>query len=421
MGVSDGPNKFLDLDDLSDDEEADMEVESDKSAGSGTDADGQDGNHKVARTHMVKRADGDSVPKWSNPDPYTVLPPPEETTGKKTDFVKLIRKAKNLAAEKAAGHNAVAANDDFISFGDEDVVSETSGLRTYEDEVSLLTRPRPNAAAKQPAQSSMNDIAYIDSIVNRSQNTPQAAGQFDEHQYPVRNNKRKQGGFGADVVEAWLPRPDSDPTPWLLAPQAYAHLASDPDKWLHNEILDFWDFVAPKDFEHNIRNNLVHRVNNALGTRRFPQDSGRILCFGSFPAGLYLPTADMDLVYTSDRHYNGGPPVIDFSQKGAHKSLLYKAARRLTDMRMCRGHPLVIANAKVPIIKFTDDLTGLEVDISFENLSGVQAQATFADWKHRHPDMVRKVSPRSISPEYLCVALYSCYASQTTPANCIFP
>lgn len=141
-----------------------------------------------------------------------------------------------------------------------------------------------------------------------------------------------------------------------------------------------------------MRTELVHRVNSALGTRRFPQDSGRILCFGSFPAGLYLPTADMDLVYTSDRHYNGGPPVLDFSQKGAHKSLLRKAARRLNDTRMCKVYPTVIANAKVPIIKFYDSLTGLQVDISFENLSGVQAQATFAEWKRQYPDMIYMVA-----------------------------
>lgn len=161
---------------------------------------------------------------------------------------------------------------------------------------------------------------------------------------------------------------------------------------LHNEILDFYDFVEPQPYEHELRNQLVNRVQNALGTRRFPQDSGRVLCFGSFPAGLYLPTADMDLVYTSDRHYNGGPPVLDFSQRGAHKSLLYKASRRLTDTRMTKDKPLVIASAKVPIIKFTDSITGLQVDISFENLSGVQAQATFAHWKRTYPDMIYMVA-----------------------------
>lgn len=106
---------------------------------------------------------------------------------------------------------------------------------------------------------------------------------------------------------------------------------------------------------------------------------------------MYLPTADMDLVYTSDRHLNGGPPVLDFSQRGTHKSLLYKSARRLTETRLCNDRPNVIAGAKVPIIKFTDSLTRLQVDISFENLSGVQAQATFAEWKVQYPDLLYMV------------------------------
>jgi non-canonical poly(A) RNA polymerase PAPD5/7 len=160
---------------------------------------------------------------------------------------------------------------------------------------------------------------------------------------------------------------------------------------LHNEILDFYDFVAPQPFEHEQRNKLVNRVNSALGVNRFPNDNGRVLCFGSFPAGLYLPTADMDLVYVSDRHYNGGPPVVDLSARHSSKSLLHKAAARLTQTRLAADRPQVIP-ARIPIIKYKDSLTGLQVDISFENLSGVQAQATFAQWKRQYPDMIYMVA-----------------------------
>ena len=160
---------------------------------------------------------------------------------------------------------------------------------------------------------------------------------------------------------------------------------------LHNEILDFYDFVAPQPYEHDVRHRLVQRVQQALGTQRFPQDTGRILCFGSFPAGLYLPTADMDLVYTSDRFYQGGPAAMDFSNKSIVNSTLRKAARRLENVRIATN-VLCITKAKVPIIKFVDRLTNINVDISFENLSGVQAQATFQQWKHDYPDMIYMVA-----------------------------
>ncbi|EFQ94235.1 hypothetical protein CFE70_009750 [Pyrenophora teres f. teres 0-1] len=356
LGVADGSHRFNNPDDMSDDEEADMDVESDQ--------DGESGEVREAKTArtQAKRADGDSVPKWSNPDPYTVLPPPDETTGKKRDVVKLIRKTRNADAEKVAGHNSVVANDDFISFGNDNDSDED-----------------------EPAQGSLNEISHIQSIVDR-----QRESLADHRTSRARgNNKRKATSGG--IVDEWLPLPNQTATPWLSSDDVYAHLSGEPDKWLHNEILDFYDFVAPKPYEHDQRNRLVNRINSALGQRRFAHDNGRILCFGSFPAGLYLPTADMDLVYVSDRHYRGGDPVVDVSDRKTGKGILFKAARRLKDTDIPQGHAQVIP-AKVPIIKFQDKLTKLQVDISFENLSGVQAQATFAEWKAKYPDMIYMVA-----------------------------
>ncbi len=71
---------------------------------------------------------------------------------------------------------------------------------------------------------------------------------------------------------------------------------------LHQEICDFYDFVRPYSFEQDLREDLVQRVQRAVvdsGSLK----PGRILAFGSFAAGLYLPTADMDLVYVSDAYW----------------------------------------------------------------------------------------------------------------------
>lgn len=62
----------------------------------------------------------DSVPKWSNPDPYTALPCPDEATRKKKDMVKLIRKARVEDVKPNTDTPPEAEN--FISFdssGDE--------------------------------------------------------------------------------------------------------------------------------------------------------------------------------------------------------------------------------------------------------------------------------------------------------------
>ena len=150
--------------------------------------------------------------------------------------------------------------------------------------------------------------------------------------------------------------------------------------------MDFFDYIRPLAHEDEVRRDLINRVQNAIGRQHFAPHSGRICCFGSFPAGLYLPTADMDLVYVSDLHYGGGPPVISCGKNG-----LYKVARKLENKGIA-ADVVVIANARVPIIKFVDRATGIQVDISFENLGGVHAQAIFQQWKAHYPDMVYLVA-----------------------------
>lgn len=221
-GVSDGPSRFMNIDDMSDDEEAEME-ESDASGGDTT-ANGQSDNHKVARTHPAQ-ADGNAVPKWSNPDPYTSLPPPSETTGVKRDVVQLIRKAKNQAAEKAVGNKAVAANDDFISFGD-DEVEEEPVLESDEDDEPI--RKRPNGlASPPPMQGSMNDVALNRRGVYDSYEPPRNTYDSYAPSGPGRGRKRKPEG---GIVPDWQPTGRSSPTPWAVQTQ-YGHLTATPEKW----------------------------------------------------------------------------------------------------------------------------------------------------------------------------------------------
>lgn len=73
-------DKFREVEDLSDADEAEMDV-----SGSADDA------------HPSKRARLNNLtnePRWSNPDPYTALPPVDESNRKHKDVVKLIRKAR---------------------------------------------------------------------------------------------------------------------------------------------------------------------------------------------------------------------------------------------------------------------------------------------------------------------------------------
>lgn len=237
LGVINGVNRFLDLDDLSASEE-EMDIDGDKAAGDDSTSDGAEPSHKVARVQVNDRADGDSVPKWSNPDPYTVLPPPNETTGTKRDIVQLIRKAKNQSAEKAAASNAVAANDDFISFGDDNVPSKMQATVPPPPPArprrpsSPPPPPPPPLPVSRPLVGSLNDVAATGTLSMAPQTAkrsteaaglperPQRAGRLDQ--------KRKRNQFDGGIVGDWLANSFSSPVPWCQNSEYVGRLASNP-------------------------------------------------------------------------------------------------------------------------------------------------------------------------------------------------
>jgi len=81
---------FRPVGELSDSEEAEMDISGDE------DGNSAEPSHKRSRlARDQSAADGDSVPKWCNPDPYTAIPPGEAAIpSKKRDVVHLIRKAR---------------------------------------------------------------------------------------------------------------------------------------------------------------------------------------------------------------------------------------------------------------------------------------------------------------------------------------
>lgn len=229
-GVSDGFSRFMNIDDLSDDEEAAM----DESDASGDDnaANDQSDNPKVARTR-APQTDGDTVPRWSNPDPYTSLPPPSETTGVKRDVVQLIRKAKNqVAQEKADSKNEVAANDDFISLGND--LSEEDDEADDDDDDNSVDGLANGRASPRTLQGSMNDIGFDHRATYDSYEPPPRRPRNTHEIYPPtaggKGKKRKGDGGVVGIVPDWQPTSRSSPTPWATRHQ-YEHLVNMSERW----------------------------------------------------------------------------------------------------------------------------------------------------------------------------------------------
>lgn len=147
------------------------------------------------------------------------------------------------------------------------------------------------------------------------------------------------------------------------------------------EVKDFYEHVKPRVFEERLRNKLVDDLNRLLSNRGRWQDR-KMYPFGSFMSGLYLPTGDMDLVFCSTSLANGGPPRSFALNQHSHLARLLQSEGVAVNNRIES-----IKKARVPLAKYVDRITGLKVDISFENTGGLVAIGTFQAWKEQYPVM----------------------------------
>lgn len=108
-----------------------------------SDSDNESGEPTAKRARTAaKPASDDAVPKWSNPDPYTALPPLEDADKKKKDMVQLIRKAR---VESSGARTSLAApgdDQDFLRFD-----SDSDDKDDSEDFIDPLTYNRGPANA----------------------------------------------------------------------------------------------------------------------------------------------------------------------------------------------------------------------------------------------------------------------------------
>uniref|UniRef100_A0A5F8A3Q4 Terminal nucleotidyltransferase 4A n=2 Tax=Macaca TaxID=9539 RepID=A0A5F8A3Q4_MACMU len=192
---------------------------------------------------------------------------------------------------------------------------------------------------------------------------PAPAGSASQHQFHPGRRKRenKASTYGLNYLlsgsraaalsggggpGAQAPRPG---TPWKS--RAY----SPGIQGLHEEIIDFYNFMSPCPEEAAMRREVVKRIETVVKDLWPTAD---VQIFGSFSTGLYLPTSDIDLVVFGKWER---PPL----------QLLEQALRKHNVAEPCSIK--VLDKATVPIIKLTDQETEVKVDISFNMETGVRA------------------------------------------------
>lgn len=210
-----------------------------------------------------------------------------------------------------------------------------------------------------------------------------------------KKRKNRDGGVAAptlDVRQDWLPDIDQDATPWMV------HCKEGkltPHVWLNDEVDAYFAWLSPRQFECDMRDDLVDRVTRAITKGMVGPGANfgtvRVYPFGSSAGRLYLPTSDVDLVVLSSNFEAQRRPMITLTFNS-----LNRFAKNVVRNTGLGYETQVIAKAKVPLVKFVDAKTGLPIDVSFENASGLPAIVTLERWIADYPALGRIVQPIKI-------------------------
>ncbi len=144
---------------------------------------------------------------------------------------------------------------------------------------------------------------------------------------------------------------ESEITPWLSDTTKLIH---SPAIRLHNEIVEFYQYIRPNEEDHAARLAAFEKI-KAILESAIPESS--LSPFGSFVTKMYLPSSDVDVVMTSK--------TLDKEHLIKKMSLVIKNNPNVfTNVE-------ILKHARVPLIKFTDAETNVEFDITFNEESGL--------------------------------------------------
>ncbi|XP_055504381.1 LOW QUALITY PROTEIN: terminal nucleotidyltransferase 4B [Leucoraja erinacea] len=136
---------------------------------------------------------------------------------------------------------------------------------------------------------------------------------------------------------------------------------------LHEEIIDFYNYMSPRSEEAKMRMEVVERIENVI-KELWP--SAEVQIFGSFSTGLYLPTSDIDLVVFGKWEIL---PLWTLEEALRKHSVADESSVKVLD------------KATVPIIKLMDSYTEVKVDISFNVQNGVKAAQLIREFIKKFP------------------------------------
>ncbi|CAK7223579.1 hypothetical protein SBRCBS47491_005256 [Sporothrix bragantina] len=439
---------YLNLDDLSDSDEAEMDISGDE------DGDREDGEVAPPRKRARIAAKGaDEAPKWSNPDPYTVLPPTDTTAVKKKDVVQLIRKAR-VQGDKAAALTS-GDTEEFISCGFDSSSDEGDDDEDDEDdEVDEKGGDKGRGGKSGSNSSSMgfDQIGRNGRIGGRDAPTNDRAGNTNKTSTVAPADAPK--GPRAQQTSALSANNGKNPAAAPATTTATTTVSSSSSSFNNTSSLSV-ELSTSRKRTHDDQLKPLLLPDHAILKKATKMPVGGIILpmwqvkarepscpwvlddldADTSHMGVWLHKEIMDFyTFISPRSYeqtlrqallddldntvrkrfpNGRIHCFGSFMSGLYlptgdmdivmcstqflnnrapmfskKGHLFKFGAFLCSNRMAeREHLEHITKAKVPLVKYIDLKTGLKVDVSFENMNGVVANKTFLKWKEQYPEM----------------------------------
>lgn len=231
--------------------------------------------------------------------------------------------------------------------------------------------------SKIPSRDNRNDSAHDEKIDSNSNIENEHTNNRDRNRNNSqnthrnkRNNSKSYNRVKHDQIQFYpFPKPSSRVV-WKRKRYLWGVVG------LHEEIEDFISFMEPTQVEQAMRDDVVRRIRDII-TELWP--GSKLETFGSYDTGLYLPDGDIDMVVFSENYEWDKPP-------------LWHLRNKLIENRITREDTIsVIENTVVPIIKFIDNQTLVQIDISFNTSNGKEAATLVKDYLSSYPQLRQMV------------------------------
>ncbi|KAI9183512.1 hypothetical protein H9P43_004430 [Blastocladiella emersonii ATCC 22665] len=142
--------------------------------------------------------------------------------------------------------------------------------------------------------------------------------------------------------------------------------STDMARMLHEEIVDFVEFMQPTEEEHFLRELVVSSVQSNV--EKCISKQARVLVFGSFQTQLYLPHSDIDM--TVQLSNGGGGNRYGTYQQRSGPNYIHRLANQLRNSGEY-SKVEAIPYARVPIVKAVHKQTGFCIDVSIDQTNGL--------------------------------------------------